>query len=1441
MMDEAAEHESMAALRDRLQNEDAMDKAVKLFQRAKTSRSRADINNLMQALLQVAEQNAPENATVTDDTSPVEPKAEVVHDWTLGTAQDQTFGVWLNGKPRVVINADGEVWGSERQGYIGNWTKADPKDAVDLSQPFAQTTVQSGGWKVSDTECGCLGFYYKGKPVFALTKEGRLWSEAQQGYAQGQAEDTLPEWVPTRYNLKDGETYSTGTWRYGETTAGAFAFFSGDNLAAAVDRFGEVYTVSDGRLTEVSIEKTINPHQDSGNMIHPTDTDCVLNSWAPYGVCSKECGSGVQTRIRTTLIQPTNKGAQCGPLEESRNCNTHGCAVDCEMGAWGEWNKCDKTCGVGQHTRKREILTYPSSQGKQCGPVKDSKPCNTQSCDAKLCSDIDEAASFNMDKSDEAFFFSGSKVVRWDFSTNSFANEAGSAAAELTDSGSWNLLPEAFANGVDAAINLKSDSEKVWLVKGTSLLQWDLKEGKPVGVQGTLGQTAPFDELPHPFDGQQPAAHNASAIGTFVDAAVLRKQHTSEVYLFQGSNYLLYDFETKQVLDGPSELESWSNLPSPFNKKIDAAVNRRGDTSEVFLFSGTQYIRWDINEKALVKPEGGPFTTALHKQFSGLGLHTCGGYDMENIGSNSSLVRQISKVAPKPAAVENVIAGASWAGYADNTKLAFSVAEVAKGDSGLSAAFDNPAGIAVLGIGSDQPYAYVADSHNHAIRRVSLSGCDSQKLGCKAGNVTTVAGGSQSAGFKDGNGAHATFFKPRGVSGVRVDSGLSPGDLLYIADTGNSAIRRLFVPKGADMGEVLTVAGGGGTQCSKCVAEFPEDQHGCTGCCECKQHGFAEGIGAMALFSSPTDVALLYEPESRGLGANEYVYVTDAKNHAIRRVIIKPGIEAPGLTGEVSTVAGTADEQYNPTAGFSDGNGASAQFSCVSEEGAPACAIDATRETEARNDVLYVADTHNNALRRIVVPTEFSSLGAVSDNEETAAEETPAARKLLSEVEVLAASETLPTRYTASGGTAPKDMKCNLPFKFAGRAYNDCVKIPDTSLGMTEEQVSENGWCPSGTEDNPKWAPCQPPDYTPTYCVMSPWTVFGTCSTTCGGGVQTRTRTIEIEGDGGMGCPALNQTRPCAQFKCGQVSTVAGGHKAPFGVLEDGVTSDDAFFPHHVSIHVNGLNDDVVYVSGDPRTSAQLKRAEIKKGTVDSDGDCAPGHKHMPGVDPLIEGDKCAMPISNAGAFPGLSGLAVVSEQLVVATTAQHTVTGLDLTLQVDCEPWLTNALNHWDSDPQATGAVKQTNPLTTYLVPSAGFVNRWKFTGYRRVLNQPDLKFGKGSIVKNVVCTQEEARPEEGINTQQACCVTKAAPQLIKPTLCNFLEKSGSTFKCPDAMSAEARDAQKQAECQPDVCVRDVSGPGSSAWTQAESMVKIAVADYIAEEALLAQKLMAM
>merc|ERR1711934_275682 len=293
--------------------------------------------------------------------------------------------------------------------------------------------------------------------------------------------------------------------------------------------------------------------------------------------------------------------------------------------------------------------------------------------------------------------------------------------------------------------------------------------------------------------------------------------------------------------------------------------------------------------------------------------------------------------------------------------------------------------------------------------------------------------------------------------------------------------------------------------------------------------------------------------------------------------------------------------------------------------------------------------------------------------------------------------------------------------------------------------------------------------------------------------------------------------------------------------LADEYTDDARFFPETISVHVNGYKDDIIYVSGNPRTSAQLKRAEVKKGVVQSEAECDEGHKHMRPVDPAIEGGKCAMPISNSGTFIGLTGLAVVSEQLVLATTNQHTVEGLDLSLHVECQPWITNALNHWDSDPDATGEVKQTDPSVSKLVPTSGFVNDWTFTGYRRLLKQPDLKFGSGNLAKNVMCYQENARPSEGIITQQSCCVSKAAPFLKKPTLCDYLTESGSTVSCPESPTPDQLDVQEEAECAAETCIRTTSGPGSSAWTQAQEMLKIATADYIAEMATVAQNLQAM
>src|SRR5204863_9538930 len=97
------------------------------------------------------------------------------------------------------------------------------------------------------------------------------------------------------------------------------------------------------------------------------------------------------------------------------------------------------------------------------------------------------------------------------------------------------------------------------------------------------------------------------------------------------------------------------------------------------------------------------------------------------------------------------------------------------------ARFTDPFGVAAAADGT----VYVTDGiGSHRIRAISPDG-----------RVTTLAGGTR--GFADGVGADARFDTPSGVAAAADGT-------IYVADTGNSAIRRV-----ARDGSVTTVAGNG--------------------------------------------------------------------------------------------------------------------------------------------------------------------------------------------------------------------------------------------------------------------------------------------------------------------------------------------------------------------------------------------------------------------------------------------------------------------------------------------------------------------------------------------------------------------------------------------------------------------------------------------------------
>ena len=258
--------------------------------------------------------------------------------------------------------------------------------------------------------------------------------------------------------------------------------------------------------------------------------------------------------------------------------------------------------------------------------------------------------------------------------------------------------------------------------------------------------------------------------------------------------------------------------------------------------------------------------------------------------------------------------------------------------------FSSPRGIisnVLPGGASLTPTLFVADTGNHTVRSMSSSG------------ATTTLAGSGTPGFVNDTGAAAGFFSPEGIT--------FDGSSLYVADTGNHAIRQV-TPVG-NVGDVTTLAGDGTPgyidNTSGLSARFSSPvslasigsnlfvsdtgNHvirivnttnlGFTTTLAGSPQiaGFADGTGTLASFDSPEGIA------SDGLPLPS-LFVADTGNHVVRRVT---------LAGNVVTVAGNP-----PQAGSADLQGEAARFR------APAGIAQI-------GDDVYVADTDNHTIRKI--------------------------------------------------------------------------------------------------------------------------------------------------------------------------------------------------------------------------------------------------------------------------------------------------------------------------------------------------------------------------------------------------------------------------------------------------------------------------------------------
>jgi hypothetical protein len=103
---------------------------------------------------------------------------------------------------------------------------------------------------------------------------------------------------------------------------------------------------------------------------------CRVSAWGDFQPCSKPCGGGTQSRVRTVLTPAMGGGAPCPTLVETQGCNLPPCPADCVTSAWSPWSACNKACGGGARWRSRTVVRPPTAGGAACGELMQTEACN---------------------------------------------------------------------------------------------------------------------------------------------------------------------------------------------------------------------------------------------------------------------------------------------------------------------------------------------------------------------------------------------------------------------------------------------------------------------------------------------------------------------------------------------------------------------------------------------------------------------------------------------------------------------------------------------------------------------------------------------------------------------------------------------------------------------------------------------------------------------------------------------------------------------------------------------------------------------------------------------------------------------------------------------------------------------------------------------------------
>jgi hypothetical protein len=118
--------------------------------------------------------------------------------------------------------------------------------------------------------------------------------------------------------------------------------------------------------------------------------DCVMGDWSAWSTCTKSClanedDSAEQYKVRKIIQAAAYGGTPCSGLKTAKECDLTPCAVDCVVGDWGVFTQCDKSCGSAESVRERNIIVEPHYQGVACPSLEQSQPCSLGTCNPVDC------------------------------------------------------------------------------------------------------------------------------------------------------------------------------------------------------------------------------------------------------------------------------------------------------------------------------------------------------------------------------------------------------------------------------------------------------------------------------------------------------------------------------------------------------------------------------------------------------------------------------------------------------------------------------------------------------------------------------------------------------------------------------------------------------------------------------------------------------------------------------------------------------------------------------------------------------------------------------------------------------------------------------------------------------------------------------------------------